>query len=48
MSWNPAQSVRLLKQGSDSSLPPVWIMPVFSGPHCGALVGRPQLKTLSP
>ena len=31
MSWSPSQSARLLKQGSDSSLSPVFIVPVFSG-----------------
>ena len=30
-SWNPSSSVKLLKQGSDASARPVWVMPVFSG-----------------
>ena len=31
MSWKPEQSVKLLKTGSDTKAPPVWVLPVNSG-----------------
>ena len=30
-SWNPAASVKVLKEGTDGSAHPVWVMPIFSG-----------------
>ena len=29
--WTPSSMVKVMKEGSDSSAPPVWVMPVFSG-----------------
>ena len=29
--WQPSSCVRVLKSGSDATLPPVWVFPVFSG-----------------
>ena len=43
MDWKPEASVQLLKQGTDASARPVWIMPVMSGT---AACFDPLLKTL--